>query len=243
MSRTEQIHGAVVTAETAPSVMPPAGGDAAVLAHPSRRRVAEALAARPEGATAFALADAVGLHHNAVRQHLDALARAGMVVSAPEPSSGRRGRPSIRYRLVAQEGLAQTGHRELVRLLLRLVRRAGASEQEVEDIGREEGRVLASAGEGEQGLVEAFARLGFAPEEVTDAAERRRGEARYRLRRCPFADAVLAEGGHLVCALHRGLTLGVLDVAAPDANLGLFEPHDPIAAGCRVGLRGLRPET
>jgi hypothetical protein len=86
--------------------------------------------------------------------------------------------------------------------------------------------------------VRAFARLGFAPEEVTGAAARRRGEMELRLRHCPFREAVLAPGGELVCTLHRGLTLGLLDGAAEDANLTAFEPKDPRTAGCRVGIRG-----
>jgi hypothetical protein len=44
-----------------------------------------------------------------------------------------------------------------------------------------------------------------------------------------------------VCALHRGLTLGVLDAAEPDAYLAAFDIRDPIAAGCRVLVRGLPP--
>lgn len=62
-----------------------------------------------------------------------------------------------------------------------------------------------------------------------------------RKRRCPFADAVLAEGGHLVCALHRGLTLGLLDATEPDAHLAELDIRDPIAAGSRVLVRGLPP--
>jgi predicted ArsR family transcriptional regulator len=212
---------------------------ARVLEHPSRRRIAEALAASAAGLTAFELADAVGLHHNAVRQHLEAMARAGLVSATRDAPGGRRGRPSIRYRLVSREAVEVAGHRELVRLLVALVRRAGASERDVEEFGREEGRVIAEAGAGPRELVGDFARLGFAPEEVTSEAGRRRGEMELRLRHCPFKEAVLAEGGHLVCALHRGLTLGILDRAVEDANLVAFEPHDPIAAGCRVALRGL----
>jgi predicted ArsR family transcriptional regulator len=213
--------------------------EAQALAHPSRQRIAEALAASDEGMTAFELADAVGLHHNAVRQHLARLARAGAVASERHAVPGRRGRPSIRYRLVAKDSLAQAGHRELVRLLLNLARRAGASERDVEDLGREEGRLLARRDGGRPALLGAFARLGFAPDEVTDRTARRAGELDVRLRRCPFADAVLAEGGRLICDLHRGLTLGVLDAAAEDANLTAFEPRDPITAGCRVAARGL----
>jgi predicted ArsR family transcriptional regulator len=189
--------------------------------------------------TAFELAGAVGLHHNAVRQHLETLARSGLVSASRDAPAGRRGRPSTRFHLVSQEAVEAAGHRELVRLLVQLVRRAGASEREVEEFGREEGRVIAQPGAGAQTLVGGLARLGFAPEDVTSEVRRRRGEMELRLRHCPFQEAVLAEGGALVCALHRGLTLGILDRAAEDANLVAFEPHDPIAAGCRVALRGL----
>jgi predicted ArsR family transcriptional regulator len=213
---------------------------AEALAQPSRRRIAEVLAGAPGGLTPFELADAVGLHHNAVRRHLEVLARAGLVRSEREAATGRPGRPSRRYRLVASEGVAEAGHRELVRLLVELIRRTGASEKDVEAFGRDEGRLLAH-GRATGGLVETLAGLGFAPDDVTESAARRRGELDLRLRRCPFADAVLAEGGHLVCALHRGLTLGVLDATEPDAYLAAFEIRDPVAAGCRVLARGLGP--
>lgn len=215
--------------------------EAAALAHPSRQRVAQALAEQPEGMTAFELAEAIGLHHNAIRQHLAVLARAGVVSAAREPIPGRLGRPSVRYRLASADSVAAAGHRELVRLLLRLVRRAGASEGDVEEVGREEGRLLGKAGGGPGELGRAFARLGFAPEEVTAAAARRRGEMDLRLRHCPFKEAVLAPGGDLVCVLHRGLTLGLLDRTVEDAYLATFEPKDPREAGCRVLVRGLGP--
>jgi len=221
----------------APSPVTPAEA----LAQPSRRRIAEILTGAPAGLTPFEIAEAVGLHHNAVRRHLDVLARAGVVVSEREPAAGRPGRPSRRYRLVAAEGLAEAGHRELVRLLVELIRRTGASERDVEEFGRDEGRLLGHGQRSGAGLVETLAGLGFAPDDVTESAARTRGELDLRLRRCPFADAVLAEGGHLVCALHRGLTLGVLDTTEPDAYLAAFDIRDPTAAGCRVLVRGLPP--
>lgn len=218
-------------------VRPPTS-PAEALAQPSRRRIAEVLSGAPQGLTPFEIAEEVDLHHNAVRRHLDVLARAGVVSSEREAAAGRPGRPSRRYRLVATEGLAEAGHRELVRLLVELVRRTGASEQDVEAFGRDEGRLLGH-GRRAAGLAATLAGLGFAPDDVTEDAARKRGELDLRLRRCPFADAVLAEGGHLVCALHRGLTLGVLDAAEPDAYLATFDIRDPIAAGCRVLVRGL----
>jgi predicted ArsR family transcriptional regulator len=137
--------------------------------------------------------------------------------------------------------VAAVGQRELVRLLLELVRRAGTDEAGVAAFGSEQGGRLAGLGHSADAgaLAAAFAGLGFAPEEVTPQAGRRAGEMDLRLRACPFKDAVLAEGGQLVCALHRGLVQGALERVDPAAELSAFEPKDPLAAGCRILVRGL----
>ena len=66
--------------------------EARALAHPSRRRITEALGAAAGGMTVAELAGAVELHPNAVRQHLEVLQRVGVVVKAPSPPTGRRQR-------------------------------------------------------------------------------------------------------------------------------------------------------
>lgn len=215
--------------------------EGAALAHPSRRAIAEVLGAEEGGLSVAPLAARVGLHQNAVRQHLEILQRSGIVVASPAPPTGRRGRPSVRYALAAPHAVAAVGHRELVRLLLELVRRARTSEDDVEAFGWEQGRELVGGGEGLGGLVSSLAGLGFAPEEVTSEADRRAGELDLRLRACPFKEAVLAEGGQLICALHRGLVRGALERIDDDAELAVFEPKDPVTAGCRVLVRGAAP--
>jgi predicted ArsR family transcriptional regulator len=213
--------------------------EAQALAHPSRRAIAEALGAGEGGLTVAELAGRVGRHTNAVRQHLEILQRAGVVVAAPSAPTGRRGRPSVRYALAAPHAVAAVGHRELVRLLLELVRRAGLDEEAMDGFGAEQGRALVAPGAQPESLPASFAGLGFAPEEVTPGPARRAGEMDLRLRACPFKEAVLAEGGHLICALHRGLVRGALAEVAPDAQLAAFEPKHPVTAGCRVLVRGL----
>ena len=227
-----------------PTAAPAAGlspQEAQALAHPSRRRIAEALGKVPGGLTVAQLAERVELHHNAVRQHLRVLAQAGVIVSAPSAPTGRRGRPSARYALAAPHGVAAVGHRELVRLLLELVRRAGMDDDDIEAFGIEQGYRLLGVDptEGVTGIAAALAGLGFAPEEVTSAAGRDAGEMDVRLRACPFKDAVLAPGGEMICSLHRGLVRGTLDRVAPDAELTSFERKEPINAGCRVYVTGL----
>jgi predicted ArsR family transcriptional regulator len=196
------------------------------------------LAARPEGLTAHEIAEAVGLHHNAVREHLGVLARAGVISSAPAPPTGRPGRPGIRHRLADPDGARRHGHAELVRLLMSVVRRAGIDDDAAEEIGRDEGRLMAEGGGG-AGFAGSLAALGFAPEDRTSAARRRRGELELVLRHCPFREAVASPGGEIVCRLHRGLSAGLLEGGG--GHIVTFEPDDPAAGRCRVTAGGVPP--
>ncbi|HMM48460.1 MAG TPA: helix-turn-helix domain-containing protein [Miltoncostaeaceae bacterium] len=210
--------------------------EAEALAHPSRERIAAALGRSPAGLTVADLATEVGLHQNAVRQHLRVLARVGVVSAAPAAPTGRRGRPSVRYALAAPHGVSAVGHRELVRSLLEIIRVMGVDEESIRAFGREQGHNPdgISPGAGVAGLRAVLAGLGFAPEEVGLAADRMAGETDIRLRSCPFRDAVLAPGGELICALHHGLVEGTIDRLAPTARLAIFEPHHPAEGRCRV---------
>jgi predicted ArsR family transcriptional regulator len=222
----------------AAALQPGALGMEGALGRPARRRIAEALASWPEGATVAALADLLGVHTNAVRKQLAALQAAGIVASEPEAPSGR-GRPSTRWRLVAGAGDAVAeGHHELVRLLVGLVRSSGFGADAVEAFGRDEGRLIGGPG-GARALADAFARLGFAPEELASAAARKGGESDLRLNACPFRDAVLQPGGEVVCRLHRGLAAGLAERAAEGGELIGFDDVDPVRGGCRVRARGL----
>lgn len=48
----------------------------------------------------------------------------------------------------------------------------------------------------------------------------------------------------MICALHRGITRGLLDLLEPQARLTAFVPRDPDQAGCIIELRraGLAPD-
>lgn len=227
-------------AERPPGLTP---GEAGALSQDSRRRMAQALAVAPDGLSVAQLAERLDLHQNAVRQHLRVLQRAGVVVAAPAPPTGRRGRPSVHYRLAAPHGVEAVGHRELVRLLLEMVRLAGFSEETAREFGRERGAGLleVDASQGAEAVGAAMAGLGFAPEEVAPAGERGAGRRDLRLRSCPFRDAVLAPGGELICALHHGLVEGALQRVAPEARLAEFRVEEPVRAGCRVLIEGAGP--
>ncbi len=213
--------------------------EAQALAHPSRQRIVSALGRSAAGAGVSELADLMGMHPNAVRQHLEVLARAGIITGAVEAPSGRPGRPGTRYRLVGARAVAGVGGRELTRLLLELVKRTGGSSADAEAVGVEQGAGLVTPGAAPEALAEAFAGLGFAPQDVTGDVERRAGRRELRLRACPFKEAVLLQGGDLICALHRGLVRGALAGIDPGATLTAFEPNDPVRVGCRVSFGGL----
>lgn len=215
------------------------GGEnlARALSHPSRRRVLEALAEAPDGLTAFEIAEHVGVHHNAVRQHLAALAKAGLVSAHRDAPQGR-GRPSIRHRLVAGDVHAAAGHVELVRLLMGLVNRAGFGPDDVEAFGYEQGLAVGRRGAGALTILDAFARLGFAPQDITSSGDGGRGRLEARLMNCPFRDAVEAPGGEIVCRLHRGIAGGLAERAG-DGELIEFEIREPREARCRLVVEGL----
>jgi predicted ArsR family transcriptional regulator len=75
--------------------------------------------------------------------------------------------------------------------------------------------------------------LGFQPERGSLGKHR----LTYRLRNCPYREAV-QERQALVCALHRGLTSGLVESIDPNSALAGFEAKDPDLAGCLIRVRG-----
>jgi DNA-binding transcriptional ArsR family regulator len=65
--------------------------------------------------------------------------------------------------------------------------------------------------------------------------------------RCAYATgpyrAAVHENQPAVCALHKGITRGLLDILLPHAKLERFEPHDPDQAGCEIEFQGIQPPT
>jgi len=205
----------------------------AAVVHPSRAKIVEILAKASDGATAFEIADAMDLHHNAVRTHLSVLARAGLVWSEREKGTGRPGRPRIIFRLIDPDAAGEVGSRKaLVDMLVRLGARARLLQVEIEAVGVEEGRALAARG---RSLVDTLQRTGYAPDDVTDAEQAARGETHVTLRHCPFADAAAGEHGEMVCGLHLGIVKGL--IAEQGGEVIAFEPVNPHAPSCILATR------
>ena len=206
-----------------------------VLAEPTRARLFELLAKLRRPATSDELSMLTGRHPNTVRVQLRRLADAGLV----ERTSVRqgRGRPRHMWVLAATQMPAgrppeDPGHLSL--WLARAFGRDSTSLDGVERTGTAIGRELAPASD-ERGVSaamhEALTRMGFQP----------RAEAlgdnglRFELGHCPYREAV-RENQPVVCALHRGITNGLLHRLDPRAALTAFVPRDPDTAGCLIDI-------
>jgi predicted ArsR family transcriptional regulator len=207
-------------------------------ARSTREVILGVLGDSPAGMTTAELARALGLHPNAVRKQMRKLIAEGSV-GAERELSGRRGRPAVRYRAADARREAVATHR-LARMLVGLIDEVGADESRVEEFGRRQASRLTRAREGRAALFDLMTTMGFSPCETTPASELRRGSLEIVLGNCPFADAVKANGGRLVCVLHRGISRGLVELT-PSAHLTKFEARDPETAGCTIAAEGLRP--
>jgi hypothetical protein len=121
---------------------------------------------------------------------------------------------------------------DLARWLVRLAPAEGASLAQAESTGREIGREFVAQAHDVAAPVAmraALSALGFQPE-MRPSPD---GVVSFALGNCPYREAVRANQP-LVCGLHRGITLKLLDRLAPGARLLAFGPLDPDTAGCRV---------
>jgi len=204
-----------------------------VLAQPVRIQLVTILAELLRPATTQELAARVGRHPNTVRLQLERLAESGLLEQRTVTQA--RGRPRHEWAIAAGArpgGEAPQAYGRLAEWLARaLARPPGLAE--IEDVGREAGRELAPADGRPVGdaMQDALAALGFAPRRDRPAPARHR----YVLQNCPYRSAV-HQNQPAICALHRGVTAGLLEGVDPRASLVEFVPKDPDAAGCLIEL-------
>jgi predicted ArsR family transcriptional regulator len=207
------------------------------LAQPTRARLFALLDELRRPAGTEELAARLELHPNGVRSHLERLSEAGLVDRGRTRQA--RGRPRDMWTIspgARPGGDAPSGYRDLGGWLARVVASGKTSRRAVESMGREIGRELAPSGgapAAEEKLHSSLVSLGFQPRREPREA----GALAYKLCNCPYRDAV-RDSGEIVCALHRGITRGLLDAIAPETKLIGFVPRDPYAAGCLIELQG-----
>jgi len=177
------------------------------------------------------------LHPNTVREHLEAIAGLGLVERSTATALGR-GRPATLYRATAADpAVAVRDYAGLaIALAGQLARTSASPGPDARAAGIEWGRELVDepspSGDPRQSVLDALARLGFAPDDEDDAPGVHRGIA---LRRCPLLDAARRYPA-VVCQVHLGIVEGMLDrLGAPDSRgLDLNPFAEPGA--CRLFL-------
>jgi len=202
----------------------------------ARLRVLRLLEARARPIRLAEAVEALGLHANTVRYHLERLRRAGRVERVSV--RGAKGRPHYTWRVItapAAESGPDAGYADVARWLARATAGLPAAPAQLRRTGRTVGRELA-AGLGARDLGEALteiqSRLGYRPR--ADPAQP--GYVAYRLERCPYRDAVLENPA--ICTLHHGLMEGLAEALESAGEVTEFAPADPVRAGCRVAVRG-----
>ncbi len=201
-----------------------------------RTRVLDQLRTAGSPATVAALAAALGLHANTVREHLDALVQRGWVSRALAPPVGR-GRPAGSYTAIATGPDSDPRAGEYAGLATALagqIARASAHPEADalaagEDWGRSlvVGRPVGTPAQARRRVLGLLDELGFDPE-----ADARATTA--RLRRCPLLRAA-REHPDIVCPVHLGVVRGALAALGADPDRAALEPFSE-AGACRLHL-------
>lgn len=182
------------------------------------------------------IAARTGLHHNTVRDHLDALVDLGLVDRVKSAPQGR-GRPSWQFKASAAETEPDLRVREFAALAsalsLYLAKTSANPRAEAIEAGKLWGQeVVARRGTNttsnpRKTVVEILDNLGFAPEANSECTS-------VALTRCPLLD-VATKFPEVVCSAHLGLVKGALESLAGDSStVELLEFSEPGA--CRLNM-------
>ncbi|MEM8904685.1 MAG: helix-turn-helix domain-containing protein [Actinomycetota bacterium] len=195
------------------------------------------LARSPRPRSTGEISEALGLHANTVRPHLERMREVGLV--RYESHSSGVGRPQHRYFLAPDApalGLEAPSFPLLAGMLAATARAAGVRGDDAVEIGREQGRADAERHDHGDGavvaLVEASSELGFDPAVAADD----HGHASVAFTHCPFGD-VAAQHPELVCALHRGMVEGLVERCGDDSTVAEFNTLADRPA-CRAVVSG-----
>ncbi|MGW9631613.1 helix-turn-helix transcriptional regulator [Agromyces sp. NPDC055520] len=181
-----------------------------VLGSYSRVALLHLLQQRPEQ-TVTELAEAVGLHHNTTREHLQRLVDDGLVTVHPEHRT-TRGRPRAMYSVAtgSLDELNAPAHRRLRTAVERgeLLRRGVPNGVDRDDgLDRNDALLDRDAVRQIDALDDHLDRAGFEPE--YDTAEIEAGEFEVRLAGCPY-QSMVDEYREVVCSVHLGVIRTVL---------------------------------
>jgi predicted ArsR family transcriptional regulator len=225
---------------------PRAAADRGAVLSPAQSAVLDELTMTPDFRLVSDLAATLGQHTNTVREHLDSLVEAGLVVRRVRKASGR-GRPATEYqaRPVEQTQPTLRQYAALVSALASHIESTSDDpSSEALAVGVAWGQKLAVArsieGSGtaakrstaaRRQVVQIMSELGFAPEADSRAAM-------VRLRRCPLLGTAKAHP-EVVCGVHLGVVRGALQAMGGDSRRADLVPFAEVGA-CRLNLLALR---
>lgn len=209
---------------------------ARALGDPTRHAIFRQLLDASEALDVVALSDRVGVHHNAVRQHLAKLMDADLVIETTARPAGR-GRPRLLYRAHPAADSRWGGLSPFERLAVLLTEVIRTGDAPI-DVGRRAGRALApkvpTAGDPIEELCARIEGQGFEP------TVRRRGpHAVITLQQCPFTSAVLTDPD-TVCTLHLGMAEGLAE-GIGGLEVEELAVKDPRHAGCTLRCQITEP--
>jgi predicted ArsR family transcriptional regulator len=210
--------------------MSESNGALQAVGHPVRLRILQRLAGGADASIAE-LADAAGAHENTVRAHVAALEEGGLLAGEPRPATGP-GRPGVQYRLTPAGERLDQDFLGIAELLAAVVGRAGLSDEQLRDVGREWGRYLVGRPgryDPRERVPQVLARLGF---DATMEGDR------VLLSGCP-CPTVASDRPETICELVTGVLDGVLGAAGAGQRVGGGR-HDPARRRCHVELVELR---
>lgn len=211
--------------------------EARALGDPTRHEIFRYLGETKAPVGVAELTAHLGLHHNAIRQHLAKLVAAELVEEHTAPAHGR-GRPRLVYRIApaAQARWGGPGPYERLSLLLADMLRSG---DDAEAVGRRaaiQTPLVADRDDALNLVVDEMAAHGFDPE------LRRRGRrTEIVLQTCPYATAARSDPD-IVCTLHLGIARGAAARTGGRIVVEELIARDPRRAGCRLCVHEV-PET
>jgi predicted ArsR family transcriptional regulator len=172
------------------------------------------LARSPQSLTTAEIADAIGLHPNTVRPHLDRMRDVGLI-DVQVGGRGEIGRPQHRYSLAADApslGLEPPVMPLLARMVLAMAERLGADGHDAYAVGVDEGQRRSAPFSSTPSSLEAFVSdldlLGFDP--IVSDPDDPDDTAVVAFANCPFGE-LARQHADLVCGLHHGLIDGFID--------------------------------
>ena len=178
------------------------------------------------------IADALDLHPNTVRPHLERMREAGLLTIDTD-RQGQVGRPQHVYSLSAEApslGLEPSAFRLLARLLTGVAASGGPAPDDVAAIGRPYGASMTPKGctSAVAAVRDGLAELGFDPAVGTDGST-----TTVAFTRCPFQE-LASDYPDIVCHLHRGIVEGMVGACgnAVVTRFATIADRDP----CEVDL-------